>query len=222
MTTIDARYYGQDGYKTVIVASVLILMQFILVSARVCSRRLQKVSIAIDDYILFVATLLTLALCAIGVAFPKIAWVVTSSRPAPEGYATGSKTLQAISVAWMALYGASVALSKCAILLLYVRVFTTASRAFTVSTSVIGFFVIAIGITTIVGSVVQCTPVAYNWNPATKGHCINKLEFARYTAIPNVVTGLAMIVLPLPMVWRLKIGIAQKVALTATFLHGIM
>ncbi|KAL8710633.1 MAG: hypothetical protein Q9220_004857 [cf. Caloplaca sp. 1 TL-2023] len=56
MTTIDARYYGQDGYKTVVVASVLILMQFLLVSARVYSRRLQKVSIGIDDYILFLAT----------------------------------------------------------------------------------------------------------------------------------------------------------------------
>lgn len=122
----------------------------------------------------------------------------------------------------MALYGASVALSKCAILLLYVRVFTTSNKRFTVAVWVVGIFVCATGITTIVGSVFQCTPVARNWDISVRGHCINKLDFARYTAIPNVVTGFVMLFLPLPTVWHLNITIQQKIALTATFLHGIM
>ncbi|KAI4248204.1 MAG: hypothetical protein LQ352_005986 [Teloschistes flavicans] len=61
-----------------------------------------------------------------------------------------------------------------------------------------------------------------NWNPAVPGRCINELAFARYTAILNVSTGFLMLLLPLPMVWRLNVTVQQKVALTATFLHGII
>ncbi|KAI4138787.1 MAG: hypothetical protein L6R39_006608 [Caloplaca ligustica] len=80
----------------------------------------------------------------------------------------------------------------------------------------------ATGITTIVGSILQCTPIARNWDTTTPGRCLDKLDFARYTAIPNVITGFAMLVLPLPMVWRLNVTFQQKIALTATFLHGII
>lgn len=122
----------------------------------------------------------------------------------------------------MTLYGASVASSKCAILLLYIRVFTTNLRNFTIAVCAIGTIVGATGITTIVGSIAQCAPISRNWNVAVPGHCIDKLAFARYTAIPNVITGFTMLLLPLPMVWRLNVTVQQKVALTATFLHGIM
>lgn len=122
----------------------------------------------------------------------------------------------------MSLYGAAVALSKGAIILLYLRVFTKANRKFTMAVCVIGLVVAATGTTTIVGSIFQCMPIARNWDSNVTGKCIDKLDFARYTAIPNVITGLAMLILPLPMVWQLNVTIQQKVALTATFLHGIM
>ncbi|KAL8957176.1 MAG: hypothetical protein Q9193_005487, partial [Seirophora villosa] len=64
--------------------------------------------------------------------------------------------------------------------------------------------------------------MARNWDHNVPGRCIDELTFARYTSIPNVVTGFAMLILPLPMVWRLKISVQQKIALTATFLHGII
>ncbi|KAL8933063.1 MAG: hypothetical protein Q9211_005985 [Gyalolechia sp. 1 TL-2023] len=175
--------YSDGGYSAVVVASVLVLLQFLMVGGRYFSRRVQKVKLEADDFALLLAT----------------------------GY-----------ISWMALYGVSVALSKAAILLLYLRVFTKSDRKFTIEVCVIGFIVGATGITTTVGSIFSCTPIARNWDKNLMGKCINKLDFARYTAIPNVITGLAMLVLPLPMVWRLNIMIQQKVALTATFLHGVM
>lgn len=48
--------YSHGGYKVVVVASVLILMQTLMVSGRLLSRHLQKVALAVDDYVLFVAT----------------------------------------------------------------------------------------------------------------------------------------------------------------------
>lgn len=68
-----------------------------------------------------------------------------------------------IFIAWTTIYGSSIVLSKFAILLLYVRVFTTSSsRAFALAVWIIGCSVGAIGIATIFGSIFQCIPIAYN------------------------------------------------------------
>lgn len=122
----------------------------------------------------------------------------------------------------MVLYGASVTLSKCAILLLYLRVFTSSVKVFTVATCTIALFVLGTGIATVAGSLLQCKPATLDWNHQASGRCVDPLDFARYIAIPNVISGFAMLILPLPMVWRLNINLQQKIALTATFLHGIM
>lgn len=126
-------------------------------------------------------------------------------------------------MAWLVLYGLSIAFSKCAILLLYVRVFTTSNRAFTASVYLIGFVVIATGIANTFVAIFQCTPIAYEWNRSIQGgQCIDMVAFARYTMIPNVVTGAIMLIMPLPLAWRLNLTVSARIALTATLLHGIM
>lgn len=51
--------FGNDshgGYRVVVVASVLIVMQILMTCGRFTSRMLLKVSIAADDYVLLTAT----------------------------------------------------------------------------------------------------------------------------------------------------------------------
>lgn len=126
-------------------------------------------------------------------------------------------------MAWLIVYGLSIALSKCAILLLYLRVFTTSNKAFAASVYVIGFVVIATGVANTFVAIFQCTPVAYEWDKSVQdGRCIDVVAFARYMTIPNVVTGAIMLIMPLPLAWKLNLEISAKLALTATLLHGIM
>lgn len=126
-------------------------------------------------------------------------------------------------VAWMVIYGASIALSKCAILLLYVRVFTTCKKAFTITACLVGFVIVATGIANTFIAIFQCSPESFVWDKSIKGGvCINEVAWTRYMAIPNVVTGAVMLVMPMPIVWRLNVDVSAKIALTATFLHGIM
>ncbi len=123
----------------------------------------------------------------------------------------------------MSVYGVSVSLSKCAILLLYTRVFTTQKRGFTIAVYTVGAIVVATGLVNIFEAIFQCAPVAYKWNKSIRGgKCMDELAFERYISISNVVTGTVMLLLPLPLVWGLKITLRQKIALTLTFLHGIM
>lgn len=48
--------YGDGGYKAVVVASVLVLMQLIMLFGRYYSRRLQRTMLEIDDFVLLLAT----------------------------------------------------------------------------------------------------------------------------------------------------------------------
>ena len=126
-------------------------------------------------------------------------------------------------MAWMSVYGVSVSLSKCAILLLYTRVFTTRKWGFTIAVYIVGAIVIATGLVNTFEAIFQCAPVAYKWNKSIKGgKCIDDVAFDRYISISNVVTGAVMLLLPLPLVWELNIQVRQKIAITLTFLHGIM
>lgn len=122
----------------------------------------------------------------------------------------------------MVVYGSAVALSKCAILLLYTRVFTTRKRGFTLAVYIVGAVVVATGLVNTFTAIFQCGPIAYKWDKSLRGKCIDEVAFERYMSIPNVVTGAVMLVMPLPLVWELKVTLRQKVALTLTFLHGTM
>lgn len=56
MSILNENQYGYGGYKVAVVSAVLILMQFLMVYGRYYSRRLQKVILQADDYVLILAT----------------------------------------------------------------------------------------------------------------------------------------------------------------------
>ena len=126
-------------------------------------------------------------------------------------------------MAWTIIYGLAIAASKWAILFLYLRVFTTSNRWFNITLIAMGMLVTATFITNTIAAIFACTPVHHAWqDPAAAGTCIQVVRFNQYMAIPNVITGIVMILMPLPPVSQLNIATLQKVGLSATFLHGIM
>lgn len=72
---MDTTSYGHGAFKVIIVAALLIVMQILMVGGRIVSRNMQKVSLAMDDYMLLIATIFTLGLCALALALPRIAGV---------------------------------------------------------------------------------------------------------------------------------------------------
>lgn len=65
---INVSDYGHGGWKVVVVAAILILMQILMVTGRFVSRKMQKVSLAADDFILLLSSFLTIGLCALAIA----------------------------------------------------------------------------------------------------------------------------------------------------------
>ena len=124
-------------------------------------------------------------------------------------------------IAWQIFYALSVLFSKLAILFLYLRVFASAFKPFVYTVYSMGIIVVATGAIDVFTAFLQCAPGTLATDGSlTPGKCINQIAFQRYMAIPNVFTGFIMLVMPLPLVWRLKITPIQKIGLIATFLHG--
>ena len=117
------------------------------------------------------------------------------------------------------IYFGSVNLPKVAILSLYHRVFPRKNLRLAVW--IIFAILVCLEISTVITGLAECTPFEANWNPDLQGaHCINKLAFYRYGSIPNILTDIAMLILPLKAVWKLQTSTRLKIGLIATFTVG--
>lgn len=67
----------------------------------------------------------------------------------------------------------------------------------------------------------QCIPFAFNWDKTIpNGTCFDVQFFANSSSVPNIATDLAVLILPLKMVWCLKISIGRRIGLLLIFLTG--
>jgi len=49
---------------------------------------------------------------------------------------------------------------------------------------------------------------------------MNQSAYYRFTKIPNIATDVAMLAVPLPIVWKLQTSLLQKIGLTLIFMTG--
>ena len=120
-----------------------------------------------------------------------------------------------------AIYAIACALPKLSILAIYLRIFP--QKSFRTACYIVGAIVIAVAIADVVAGVTLCTPLAYLWDKSVPGgHCINIVAFYRYGPMPNAFTDLAMLLLPIPLIWDLHTSRHIKVGVTLSFLTGSM
>ena len=117
------------------------------------------------------------------------------------------------------LYFFIVNIPKLAILALFYRLFPE-TRTY-VAIYVLAAILIGASMANTIAALAACQPYAANWNPALAGaHCIDKEALFRWSSMPNIVTDVAMLILPLPIIWHLQTNKRMKAGLTITFLVG--
>lgn len=116
------------------------------------------------------------------------------------------------------LYSLSVTLPKVVILVLYHRIFAT--PAFRIANYIIMGMVIGLFIAAFITAVLTCIPLKAWWDHSVKGVCIDVTNYYRYGSLPNSILDLIMLVLPLPVIWKLQTSRRNRIGLTLTFLTG--
>ncbi|KAK8860023.1 integral membrane protein [Apiospora arundinis] len=201
------------------IAIAFIVLEIVVVALRFATRIIYKTRWGADDYLIPPALLFSLGMCVIAIVETRIAGVgkhlavlyVTN----PQAVVNWAKCGYAIEC----IYSVAVAFPKLSILASYLRIFTT--KAFRVSAYVLIVIVSLTAASGVITSLASCRPFSARWDPALfVSNCIDAPRFWAGLSVPNVATDVVMLLLPLPVVWRLHMDKRQKVALSAVFLLG--
>ncbi|KAH8700958.1 hypothetical protein BGW36DRAFT_338843 [Talaromyces proteolyticus] len=118
------------------------------------------------------------------------------------------------------LYILTLFFTKLSVLLMQHRIFDVATHfrrwvlglGFLVTTWFIAFFFILI---------FTCVPVQKRWDTDLRGHCANRVSGSIASSVTNIASDIAIIILPLPHIWRLQLRLSEKVLLTLIFGLGL-
>ena len=143
------------------------------------------------------------------------------SNPAPTLRSDPEQQISLIKylLAIILLHLTSVALPKISILCLYLRIFVKRGTRITcyVLIGVIAANCIAFSF----AAIFQCSPVAYQWDKSiAHGTCFQVDVFSKASSAPNIITDVVMLVLPIPVLWRLQVSPVRKLGLILIFLAG--
>lgn len=113
----------------------------------------------------------------------------------------------------------AVAIPKLCVVLLYLRVFTDKRER--IAAKVLIAVVLATWVSFNIALMFQCRPVAFNWDKSIPGGtCFDVVTFGESSSVPNIVTDVAILVLPIRTVMALKISVGRKAGLMFIFITG--
>ena len=111
---------------------------------------------------------------------------------------------------------------KTSLILLYYRIFGVV-RWFRWLLAVAWSIVLLYYVIALFVAVFECTPVPFYWDKNIKGGtCIDQNSFYRWNGVANLLIDFMILSLTMPMVWRLKLEIRQKISLSSIFLLGLL
>ena len=96
------------------------------------------------------------------------------------------------------------------------------NKSFRNVTYAVAIVVVCFGIGTILQEFLLCRPFAKTWNPLLPGVCGSTSVTILAEAIINMLSDIAIISLPMPMVWRLQMTLRRSLILTTVFGWGSM
>ncbi|MCJ1422834.1 hypothetical protein MMC29_000714 [Sticta canariensis] len=194
-TNVDLEESQQAETLRVIIPFAVLAV--LAVCARFVARRIQKLRYGLDDYLMV----------QLG-SGKHVAAVPLENIP------LYLKCLFAYEL----IYASAILTIKLCILSFYRRIFAVAE--FKILSSIVVAVVIAWWIAVVLVSIFSCHPINGFWDATVKPRCINTEAFFVGNAVPNIVTDIIILLLPIRMIWRLRVSKDQKLALSFVFMLG--
>lgn len=230
------------GFKLVWLSSAFIAIDFFFVGLRFYARYMSRTSIGADDYITFFSLVCAIALSAIGICewfwgslllnqkvwFRQILAVVkyggvgyhfAAMLARPD---TRLGPFKKLTFIFANVYIASVMFPKVAMLCFFLRIFVQPwhRRACYILMGIL----IATAVATLIANLIQCVPLEFAWDAkAVAGaYCFKQQLFWSLISVPNIITDLVMLALPVPVIYKIQLSWKDKVGLILTFATGSM
>ena len=117
------------------------------------------------------------------------------------------------------MYTSSLTLVKLSIIATYHRIFPTIvlRRVLYVLAAVI----LAVWIVNIFTTIFQCKPISGAWNFDIAPKCISVMKVYYFSTAFSILTDVLLVVVPLPLFWKLKLPVREKWIITVLFGLGL-
>ncbi|KAI4182442.1 MAG: hypothetical protein L6R41_005980 [Letrouitia leprolyta] len=196
---------------TVIVFAILAIAS---VTLRFWARKIAAAHFGWDDW--FIAAGLLFALASDAVILAGVCWGIGRHTFMVDQVTLGLKSF--IATHWMYI-GCSI-LVRLSILALYIRLFSSI-RTFFIVTHVTAWIVIVSELAFAFIYTFSCRPVAYFWDPTIRGgHCLDKIRIMAAFAGIDAMTGVWVLLLPIPIILQLQTDKKRKFGLIVLFALG--
>jgi hypothetical protein len=108
---------------------------------------------------------------------------------------------------------------KLSILATYNRLFSV-DRNFQRVTIGVAAIVVGWMISVTLVQIFTCNPIPGAWLQTITKKCIDQTAFYYGNAISNVITDFILLIMPMPMIWKLNMSTSKKVNVTMLFILG--
>ncbi|KAJ5824282.1 hypothetical protein N7447_006622 [Penicillium robsamsonii] len=194
-------------------ASVTVLA-FVTVCLRLLARYERMQKLWWDDYMIIFSMLWNLIVVGFIYAMIQHGMGLHANTIPPEDVVLVAKYLVVAEV----LYVFNLVWTKLGILLMYYRIFRF--PYFKTWAYIIGIFVILWVICITFLFIFICVPVRKLWYPQIPGRCINQVATWVANAVSTIATDIAILLLPIPQVWKLQLRMSEKIAVLIAFSLG--
>ncbi|KAK5044881.1 hypothetical protein LTR84_010419 [Exophiala bonariae] len=202
------------GTQAVVTASAFTGLALLFVVIRCISRFCVIKQAGTEDYLAIVALILSIGLTVI-IGLQRENGL---GRHADTVSEEENEMLSKLLYASIIVYNLGLVFVKDSILYQYLRFFV--HRVYRRIAWGLIVFVTAVGSAMIITSCVSCLPVQYFWDKRGDGHCVNLMAFWFSFSGFNIITDLAVWLLPMPVLKGLQLPRKQKYSLIAVFALG--
>ncbi|KAJ5505004.1 hypothetical protein N7463_007878 [Penicillium fimorum] len=219
-TLIHSLGHNTLGKIDIAVQSVLLAIAFVAISLRLWSRRLQCISLKLNDLLIIVATffmigryvveIIMVVLCGMGLHSTEVTHVGGA-----EVFIRFNELTYAGDLLWITV----IALIQLSILNYYVHSF--GQRAITLLAYVIMGLCLALWVAAFFATAFFCTPLKRIWLVDTPGHCGDRKMLHTGVHTSEAILSFFVVVIPIPLIWGTPLSKTRKTVLICIQVLGL-
>ncbi|KAL2860653.1 hypothetical protein BJX68DRAFT_261576 [Aspergillus pseudodeflectus] len=195
---------------------VLLALALCFLILRLVTRKVKRVPLGLDDWTLNLGMAFVIATGGLNYAgtYHGMGRHMTAVLEEEMNITLLFKILYAFEP----VYITAVAIIKFSVLLMYNRIFPV--RYIRIGSYILGGITLSWLISVDLVAIFQCTPIGKAWNKLLPGHCIDLKAALIGNGVPNFVTDICILALPVRCIWNLQAGMWQRISIIAVFLSG--
>ncbi|KAI9717830.1 MAG: hypothetical protein M1828_007069 [Chrysothrix sp. TS-e1954] len=210
-----------DGQGFVAIILLFLFLDIFGIAIRLYSRYLQagqaRHPIDLSNYVLIGGVIMTVGLVVVMWATYSHGYGMNITKFTQEDAEISSKLFPATDITW----NTATTLIRISMILLYSKIFSPV-RSFKILCLAMIFLNILNCIAIILASSLICHPLSYIYLRAGNGTCGNVKALETYGAVASIVFDGAVVVSPLPMLWRLQMKRKRKAAISLILGLGVL